>query len=163
MSRDWEAAACLDGEFHALDYMVYAYLQTGQDDAARRASAGRAGSDVPPRNAHAFAAAAMPARLALERGAWAEAAALPSPARASAFPYTDALTHFARAIGLARSGRAAETADDIAALRRIADGLRARDAYWAEQVDIQRETAEELVLFASGRKEEGLIALRAAA
>jgi hypothetical protein len=157
------ATGDVDGEWHALDYMVYAYLQTGQDEAARRAlaSAGRARSADPPRNAHAFAAAAMPARLALERGAWAEAAAL--PVRESSFPYTDALTHFARTIGLARSGRPAEADADIAALRRIADGLRARDAYWAEQVDIQREAAEGVVLFASGQKEAGLVALRAAA
>jgi tetratricopeptide (TPR) repeat protein len=153
----------VDGEWHALDYMVYAFLQTGQDAAARRAleSAGRARSAEPPRNAHAFAAAAMPARLALERGAWAEAAAL--PLRESAFPYADALTHFARALGLARSGRAAEAAGDIAALRRIADALRTRDSYWAEQVDIQREAAEGVALFAAGRREEGLLALRLAA
>jgi hypothetical protein len=159
------ATGDVDGEFHALDYMVYAYLQTGQDEAARRAlaSAGRARSAAPPRNAHAFAAAAMPARLVLERGAWAEAAALPTASREGAFPYTDALTHFARAIGLARSGRASEASADIAALRRIADALRPRDAYWAEQVDIQRETAEGVALFAAGRQEEGLIALRAAA
>jgi tetratricopeptide (TPR) repeat protein len=152
-----------EGEFHALDYMVYAYLQTGQDEAARRAaaSAGRASGER--RGGHAFSAAAMPARLVLERGAWAEAAALPAPPQASAFLYTDALTHFARAIGLARSGRATEAAGDIAALRRLADTLRPRDAYWAEQIDIQRETAEGLVLFASGRQEEGLVALRAAA
>lgn len=153
----------VDGEFHAFDYMVYAYLQTGQDSAARQAlgTAGRARAAEPPRNAHAFAAAAMPARLALERGAWAEAAAL--PVRETAFPYTDALSHFARAIGLARSGRPAEAAPEIAALRRIADALRTRDAYWAEQVDIQRESAEGVALVAAGQVEQGLVTLRAAA
>ncbi|WP_207537630.1 hypothetical protein [Sabulicella rubraurantiaca] len=159
------ATGDVDGEFHAIDYMVYAYLQTGQDEAARRAlsSAGRARSATPPRNAHAFAAAAMPARLALERGAWAEAAALPAPAQEGAFPYTDALTHFARAIGLARSGRPQEASADIEALRRIAETLRTRDAYWSEQVDIQRQSAEGVALFAAGRQEEGLTTLRAAA
>ena len=107
-----------DGEFHALDYMVYAYLQTAQDGAARRAigSAGRTSSER--RVATAFGSAAMPARFAMERGAWAEAAAL-AP-RQSDFIFTDALIHFARAIGFARSGRAAEAAPDIDALARIA-------------------------------------------
>ncbi|MCW8087827.1 hypothetical protein [Sabulicella glaciei] len=159
------ATGDVDGEFHALDYMVYAYLQTGQDEAARRAlaSAGRARSAQPPRNTHAFAAAAMPARLALERGAWPEAAALPAPTQAGAYPYTNALTHFARAIGLARSSRPAEAAADIDALRHIAEALRARDAYWAEQVDIQRQSAEGIALLAAGRNEDGLAALRIAA
>jgi hypothetical protein len=76
-----------DGEFHALDYMVYAYLQTGQDEAARRAlaSAGRARS-AEPRATPTPSPRGHAGRLALERGAWAEAAALPAPAQASAFP-----------------------------------------------------------------------------
>ncbi|MBV1800415.1 hypothetical protein [Siccirubricoccus sp. G192] len=148
-------------EFHASDYMVYAYLQTGQDQAARQVMDGAGCATGPVRNAHAFAAAAMPARYALERGAWAEAAAL-AP-RQTAYPYTEAMTHFARAIGLARSGRPQEGAADIEALARIAPGLRGRDAYWAEQVDIQRQAAEGWSAFAAGRREEGLAVLREAA
>ncbi|MBR0641565.1 hypothetical protein [Plastoroseomonas hellenica] len=152
-----------DGELHALDYMVYAYLQMGQDRAARRTidDAGRARAEAPPRNAHAFAMAAMPARYVLERGAWAEAAAL-SPGETS-FPYADALTYFARALGLARAGRPQESAADIEALTRIAAALQGRDAYWAEQVDIQRQAAAAWATFAGGQREEGLAALRAAA
>lgn len=155
------AAGDPEQEFHASDYMVYAYLQTGQDQAARRVmdSAGRATG--PTRNAKAFATAAMPARYALERGAWAEAAAL-AP-RQTSFPYTEAMTHFARAVGLARSGRPQESAADIEALGRITVALRDRDAYWAEQVDIQRQSAEGWSAFAAGRRDEGLAALREAA
>ena len=162
-ARRANAVGDFNEELHALDYMVYAYLQRGEDAEARRAMDGASPSrgDLPVRIPFAFAAAAMPARFALERGAWAEAAAL-TP-RGSNFPETEALTHFARAIGLARSRRSTEAAPDVDALRRIADTLRPHDAYWAEQVDIQRETAEGLLLFAGGRQEEGLLALRAAA
>jgi tetratricopeptide (TPR) repeat protein len=155
------AAGDPEQEFHASDYMVYAYLQTGQDQAARRAmdSAGRAVGPI--RNAHAFGFAAMPARYVLERGAWAEAGAL-TP-RETNFPYTEALTHFARAIGLARAGRPEETTADIEALKRIAATLQGRDAYWAEQVDIQRQSAEGWAAFAAGRREDGLGMLREAA
>ena len=65
----------------------------------------------PERNAKAFAAAAMPARYALERGAWVEAAALQP--RETGFPYTEAMTHFARAIGLAKTGRPQEGAAEL--------------------------------------------------
>ena len=99
-------------ELHATDYLMYAYLQTAQDATAKRVVAtlpeilGRfnAGGTVgaAPPSAAAFAYAAVPARWTLERGAWAEAAALEP--RPSALPYADALTHLARAIGAARSG-----------------------------------------------------------
>ena len=155
-----------DDTLHALDYMMYAYLQTGRDRQAeetlRRALAFSATG--PTRVAFGFAMAAMPARYALERGAWSEAAALtPRPATAPNFAYTEALTHFARALGFARGGRPAEAAADIEALGRIARDLAPRDAYWSEQVAIQRDVAAGLQAFAAGRREEGLAALRAAA
>ncbi|HYF09475.1 MAG TPA: tetratricopeptide repeat protein [Acetobacteraceae bacterium] len=155
-----------DDTLHALDYMVYAYLQTGRDrqaeEALRRALTFSATG--PTRVAYGFAMAAIPARYALERGAWVEATALtPRPASAPNFAYTEALTHFARAIGFARSGRPAEATPDIEALGRIAETLRTRDPYWAEQVLIQREAALGQQAFAAGQREEGLQQLRMAA
>ncbi|MGH8723062.1 MAG: hypothetical protein ACREU4_13820, partial [Burkholderiales bacterium] len=95
----------MSGELHARDYMVYAYLQTGRDEAARQAIAEAqqfAGAELAS-PAGPFALAAMPARFAMERGAWEEAAALtPQPSK---FAFADAITHFARAVGLARSGK----------------------------------------------------------
>ncbi|MFC7541092.1 hypothetical protein ACFQU2_18685 [Siccirubricoccus deserti] len=148
---------------HAFDYMVYAYLQMAQDEAAQRAI--DAAANVPLRT-HvapqiAFALAAMRARYVLERGAWAEAASL-RPVE-TPFAFADALTYFARAIGLSRAGHPNEAAADIEALRRLHERLRGRDAYWAEQVDIQRQAAEGVVAFAAGRRGEGLEILRAAA
>jgi hypothetical protein len=153
-----------DDTLHAYDYMVYAYLQTGRDAAALQAlqEAQALRFTGPSRLAYAFAMAAMPARYALERGAWTEAAALaPRPMPNAAF--TEALTHFARAIGLARAGRPQEATADIAALTRIAESLAGRDPYWAEQVAIQREAATGWQAFAAGQREDGLATLRGAA
>ena len=153
-----------DDTLHAYDYMVYAYLQTGRDREAQAvmAEALAARFSGPKRLAYAFATAAMPARQALERGAWAEAAALavqPAPGA----PFTEALTHFARALGLVRAGRPADATPEIAALARIAEALKARDPYWAEQVAIQHDSALGWQQFASGQREQGLAMLRAAA
>lgn len=103
----------------------------------------------------------MPARLVMERGAWDEAAAL--TARRSNFPYTDALTHFARAVAFARSGRPDDASADLDALRAAVEALRGKDAYWMEQVDIQRQAAEGWIAFTKGEREAGLEALRQAA
>ena len=115
-----------------------------------------------PGVAGVYAAAAIPARYALERGAWAEAASL--PVRKSTFPHTDAITHFARALGAARSGNPKAAAADIEQLAALRDTLKTmQDAYWAEQVDIQRQIAIAWVTFAEGDKARGIELLRAAA
>jgi tetratricopeptide (TPR) repeat protein len=159
-------------ELHALDYQAYAYLQTAQDAAARRtlegldALGGRiqisgAGNAAPP-TAGYYAWAAIPARYALERDAWAEAAAL-TP-RQTPFGWPDAVTHFARALGAARGGNAAAARQDIDRLAAIHDTLeKAKDAYWAEQVEIQRRGAAAWVMLAEGRQAEALTLMREAA
>ncbi len=170
--RSAEAAAKSNGpgeELHALDYQTYAYLQTAQDKAAKAVVdhavtvvGGAEGAAAGAAGAGAFAVAAIPARFALERAAWPEAAALmPRPANT---PYTEAITHFARAIGAARSGNPAAATEDIdklAALQRRE--LELKDAYWAEQVDIQRRVAYAWQTYAMGKKDEGIAELRAAA
>jgi tetratricopeptide (TPR) repeat protein len=159
-------------ELHAMDYLTYAYLQIAKDaEAQRLADDARAAFErldlnsargAAPGVAGVYAAAAIPARYALERGAWAEAAVL-TP-RPSAFPHTDAITHFARAIGAARSGNPKAAAADIERLAALRDALKAMpDAYWAEQVDIQRQIAIAWVTFAEGDKARGIELLRAAA
>jgi tetratricopeptide (TPR) repeat protein len=150
----------IDDELHAVDYMAYAYLQMAQDDAARQVMEQLARTDTSrvARNAGFYTLAAVPARWALERGDWAAAAQLqPQP---SSFSYTTAMGHFARVLGLARSGRPAEAAADIEALRGISAGLQSRDPYWADQVEIQRLVAEGWAGFAAGQQEAGLALLR---
>jgi len=113
--------------------------------------------------ANSFALAAIPARYAMERQRWSDAAALtvrPAPTT----PYTEAITHFARAIGAARAGKPVDAAADIAKLAAIHDReLELKDAYWAEQVDIQRRAAEAWVAYANGQKDEAIKLLAAAA
>ena len=151
---------------------MYAFLQTAQDAAAKSLLESlpeiaarfdpRAISSAAPPSAGYYAMAAIPARFALERGAWAEAAHL--ELRPSEIPYADALTEFARVLGAARSG-------DIAAARAGVDrleALRVREAalnepYWTEQIRIERDSAAAWVAFAEGRRDDALAQLRAAA
>lgn len=157
---------------HAMDYQMYAYLQTGQDAAAlgvveeaprilSQLNPAVMGGAAPPVAAF-YAGAAIPARYAMERGEWGEAAAL--TLRPTQFPQVDAITHFARAIGAARSGKPEATAEDIAALETLRAKLEAaKDPYWTEQVRIQREIALAWSEFASGSRDAGLARLSAAA
>jgi hypothetical protein len=170
------AAARRDGltaeELHASDYQVYAYLQTAQDAAAKRVLDSltainarfnpNAIGGAAPGSAGVFAMAAIPARYALERGAWAEAAKLEP--RSTRLPYADAVTYFARALGAARTGDLATGRSAIEALQKIRDLLsQATEGYWAEQVDIQRRGAVAWLALAEGRKTEALAEMRAAA
>jgi hypothetical protein len=155
-------------ELHALDYMVYAYLQMAQDNAAKRTldaigalgakiQSGPGGAAPPP--AGYYALAAIPARYVLERGAWAEAAAL-TP-RQTPFAWTDAVTDFARALGAARSGDTATARQSIDRLAAHRDALKkANDSYWSEQVEIQRRAATAWVMLAEGRQLEALALMR---
>lgn len=168
-------SAMCDGTFaealHAMDYQVYAYLQIGQDAAARGvveessrvvARVVNAQAGAAPPAAGYYAAAAIPARYVLERGAWAEAAAL--EARPTTVAFADAVTHFARALGAARSGQPQAAAADIAALETLAGKLASiDDAYWTGQVRIQRDIANAWVSLAVGRADEALAAMRTAA
>ena len=170
------AAAKRDGavaeELHTMDYRVYAYLQTAQDSSARQLLdalpevAARFNPDAigsaAPGSAGVFALAAIPARYALERGAWAEAARLePQPSK---FPYTQALTHFARAIGAGRTGDAATVRASMVALQEIQRQLtQAKEAYWAEQAEIQRRSASAWLAFAERRQADALAEMGAVA
>ena len=159
-------------ELHAADYEVYAYLQVGQDAAARRLLdslpeiAARFDPDAvgsaAPGAAGVFALAAIPARWALERHAWGEAARL--ELRPSRFPFADAITHFARGIGAARAGDEQAARSAIDALAQIHGRLVSADeGYWAGQVEIQQQSVGAWLALAEGRKAEALTEMRAAA
>ena len=168
--RSAAAASSAGEELHALDYKVYAYLQTGRDAEAAEVVARSAEllekvdvTAVGATQAGAFAIAAIPARYALERQAWTEAAALDvHPAEMT--PHTQAMSHFARAIGAARSGLPAAAAADIEALATLRQQLVAmQDDYWAEQVNIQWQVARAWMVFANGQHDQGLALMQAAA
>ncbi len=150
-------------QLHAMDYLAYAYLQLGRDADARRVAEEAAEvKTLGPAQGAPYAWAAIPARLAVERGAWKEAAKLEP--RASRFPHTVAFTHFARALGAARSGDPAAAERDVQELARIAETLKtAKDAYWTTEVEVQRLGAAAWAAFAKGKREEALNLMRASA
>jgi hypothetical protein len=155
-------------ELHAMDYQAYAYLQLGRDDEAKRVLAETKAilARVEGGSGYAFAgvygATAIPARVVLERGAWAEASSL-AP-QTTAFPNADAVTLFARALAFARSGQPAESRKNAEALAPLAQALRGKnDAYWAGQVEIQRKAAMAWTLHAAGKTAEAVALAREAA
>jgi tetratricopeptide (TPR) repeat protein len=167
------AAAQEDGaqgdQVHAMDYLVYAYLQGAQDVEAKKVFE----AVPPPRQsdpvyfAGLYAIASMPARYAVERHRWAEAAALTLPLHL--FPggrlaWTEANIHFARALGSSRVGGIEAAQNSLQQLTSLRDTLiQANEKYWAEQLDIQRETVTAWLTWAEGKKEEALRQMRSAA
>ena len=156
---------------HASDYAVYAYLQMRKDSSAREILRGLPAlaarfdptvvSGAAPGSAGVFALAAIPARYVLERRAWNEAAGLEP--KTSAFPYTEALTHFARALGAAHVGDSARARTSIDSLEAFRARLAASgEAYWAEQVAIQRLAAMAWLDFARGRRDAAVATMREA-
>ena len=151
-------------QLHAMDYQVYAYLQLGQDQKAKAiideaaSVAGFTETFLPG----PYALAVSPARYVVERGDWKAASEL--AVRPSPLAQVQAITHFARALGAARSGHPEAAMPDIAKLAELRDKLRAaKDAYWAEQVDIQLQIASAWVLHAQGKFDEALKAMSAVA
>jgi hypothetical protein len=166
------AAGSPGEELHASDYMMYAYMQLGRDSAARAVLASvpiiaqrfdpTAITGAAPGSAGVFAIAAVPARYALERRAWADAAAL--EAHSSAFPYAEAMTYFARALGAAHTGQQALGRASTDSLDAISRRLTERgEGYWAEQVAIQKLGAEAWLALAGADTARALTRMREAA
>jgi hypothetical protein len=154
---------------HALDYQMYGYLQQGQDKKAQEVvNKMKAVQNFYPALAAAYAVAAVPARYYLERGQWKEAAALPKVALETfpweKYPGAEALTHFARGIGAARSGNNAVASEAIAELDRLHSKMeQTGETYWAAQAAAQRKSVEAWQLYANGKKDEAIKLMRAAA
>ena len=160
-------------ELHASDYEIYAYLQTGQDEAARRIvdSLPEIASRFDPKavisgagspSTGYFALAAIPARYALERREWKQAAQL-TPLE-TPFPHTEAMTWFARGLGAGQLGQAQAARESVAALKQIRERLlKAGENYWAQQVEIQELEVGAWAALAEGKKEEALRQMRSAA
>ena len=152
-----------DQALHAMDYMTYAYLQLARDGEARKvlAEARTIDANLPAATAP-FALAAMPARYAVERGAWREATQL-TPVTTK-YPYTEAMTHFARALGAARSGDPAAAQTDIDKITAIRDQLKvAKNDYWANEVEVMRVESVSWVSLAQKKDNEALRLMRQAA
>jgi tetratricopeptide (TPR) repeat protein len=153
-------------ELHALDYMAYSYLQEGEDAKAKEivdfaASVRKTNPEL--EFTAAYALAAIPARYALERNAWSEAAALRVPALPhwASFPFMEALIEYSHALGRAHTG-------DLEGARRAMDRMRQlRDAttdskfdYFKRQLDLQMQAASAWMAYGEGKKEDALDLLR---
>ena len=164
-----KAAASAKDQLHALDYLVYAYLQGAQDQKAKDVldevtALSKIDQEV---FQVAYALAAIPARYAVERRQWADAAQLqlhPANFPWNKFRYTEALICFARALGAARSNNPAAAHTEVEKLSNIQSELTAaKETYWADQVEIQRASALAWALHAEGKDEEALTQMRSAA
>jgi len=158
-----------EDRIHDLDYLVLAYLQRAQDEKAKQAVdlARQTENDMVARKhdsglrSRHYNLAALEARWTLERHDWAAAATL--PLRPNRYPYAQAIPHFARAIGLARTGHpddAQQEVDQLAALARTLTD--AKNPYWAGQVEIERKIAAAWTAHARGNDAEALTLMQAA-
>jgi hypothetical protein len=156
-------------ELHAKDYMIYAYLQGAQDREAKKAleSPPPGRPDDPQYMNWLYATGSSPARYAVERHRWAEAAALPVPANTfprERYAWTEANLHFARALGASHIGDTTSARNDLQQLAAIREILtQENNKYWADQVDIQREITAAWIALAEGQREQALQHMRTAA
>ena len=155
----------LPDAYHASDYAVYANLQLARDRDAKQIMDNAMKHPLPDGAFFSgfYGAASMPARYALERSAWKEAAALPDP-KPSRLPHVDAITVFAKALGAARSGDVAgagRSAEQLAALHKTL--LDAKNNYWATELEVQRLTVAAWTALANKEQDNALKLMRAAA
>lgn len=168
VARTHPGAASFD-QLHAMDYLAYAYLQTAQDGKVKEIVNALDGMNKVDANtfAAAYAFAAIPARYALERRQWTEAAALkvhPADFPWKNFAYAEAMIYFARSLGASRSGDTAGASKEIERLSSIQKSLaEAKENYWATQVEIERRTAAAWLAHAKGNQEEALKLMQSAA
>lgn len=149
---------------HLLDFLVFAYLQLARDDEAKLIV-----DQLPKLKKFASvrltvdtALAAIPARFALERGRWDEAASL--PIRESQYPAAQSISFFARALGQARSGHPEAARAEIGHLKEIeAKLVLSRDDYWAHQTRVQSMAAEAWATFGEGKRQQAIAEMRKAA
>ncbi|HKP33491.1 MAG TPA: hypothetical protein VJT70_01760 [Sphingomicrobium sp.] len=175
-AKAWAKASGMSGawdqQLHAMDYLTYAYLQSGRDAEAEtvlRELTAIARANPTPTTA--YAVTSIPARMLLERRRWEEAATFEMPARLgglealSRHKWAEANLRFANAVGAARMGDTARAKAAVARLGEIeASVVVPPGEYdWRKQVAIQRQVAEGWLAYAEGRKDDAVRVMRAAA
>jgi hypothetical protein len=166
-------AGAWDQQLHAMDYLAYAYLQSGQGTEAQKVldELNTISHADPPSRTVAYAVTAIPARLALERRHWSEAASLVLPANLSALPalanhkWALAHIHFARAVGAARGGDVVRARAELANLIALEQSLLVQPGEydWRKQISIEREIAAGWIAHASGSDQDAVRLMRSAA
>lgn len=167
LPADYPSNHMVNAAMHASDYMMYGYLQLAQDDAAKalldeiaaiEQAEGSFGS--------AYALAAIPARYALERGAWEDTADLtlhPASFPWERFPQAEAIVNFARGLGAARAGNVEMARAELTQLQTLHETLvEANNGYWADQVEIQSRMIEAWVALAEEQPDEALALMQEA-
>jgi hypothetical protein len=157
-----------DEELHGLDYLVYAYLQKGDNDLAKKQCEYLQTIDeVHPVNFKvAYAFAAIPARYVLENKNWKEAARLKAKENFpwAEYPWQEAIIHFTRLMGAVHTDDIYSAKTELKELARLHEVLLAqKDAYKANQVAIQMKTGEAWIRFREGKQEEVLTLMKLAA
>ncbi len=145
-----------DEELHGLDYLMYAYLQKGDNISAKKQwDYLNSINEVTPTNFKvAYAFAAIPSRYVLENRLWDEAANLnlyPANLQWNKFPWQKAIYNFARLMGAVHIHKIAEAKTELANLNTIhAELVKQKDDYKANQVLIQIKTGDAWIQFKSG-------------
>ena len=158
-----------DEELHGMDYLVYAYLQKGEDSLAEeQLKYLRTFREVYPINFKvAYAFAAIPSRICLENKDWDRAAAVqlyPADFPWAKFPWQEAIVHFTRLLGAAHLKNMDLAKAELARLQQLHDTLvKQKNAYSSKQVEIQMKAGEAWMRYMSGEKEMGLAEMKLAA
>ena len=158
-----------DEELHGMDYLVYAYLQKGENNLAlQQLKYLQTINEVYPANFKvAYAFAAIPSRYVLENRNWKEAAAVqmrPVNFPWNKFPWQEAIIHFTRLIGSVQMGNLEAANSELTKLNELHDTLeKQKDIYKSGQVAIQIKTGTAWIQFKSGKKIDGLNLMRLAA
>jgi tetratricopeptide (TPR) repeat protein len=154
---------------HALDYLVYSYLQTGKHSLAQNAFNETAQHHpIQAVFPTAYALSTIPARLTLERHQWQKASQLqtrtPSYIDWDKFPQVEAITYFSRGIGAARNKDIEGAKRNLAKLNKLYEKTHKLDPqYWAILVDAQRKAVAAWISFAEGDKKAAISQLKQAA
>ena len=167
-ARSYAASKTDRDAYHAMDYLVYASLQLARDADALKWVEFVNAAPKPDEDARqiAYAAAAIPARYALERGDWAAAAGLVlQPAREqfdwSRFPEGEAVNAYTRGLGAARRGDVPAAKAEIARLARLRTVMIVQKKdYWVGQADIQTGAIAAWTARAEGRDTDALRLMR---
>ena len=159
-----------DEELHGLDYLVYSYLQKGENDSAKSLLSYLQTIDLlNPVSSFkgGYAFAAIPSRVALENKNWTAAASLqlhPVNFPWKNFPWQEAIIRFARTMGLINSGKMDAAKSELAILNRLHDTLeKQKDAYKTKEVLIQIKTCEAWMNFKMGKTNDALQQMKLAA
>jgi len=157
-----------DEELHGLDYLVYAYLQKGDNHAAgeQLKYIGTINEVFPINFKEAYTFAASPSRMVLENKNWQDAANLqiqPASFPWTKYPWQESIFHFTRLLGALHTKNLPLAESELAKLNILSDTLKnQKDLYKTKQVAIQIKMGEAWISFMKDKKKEALALMKEA-